>query len=239
MQNKEQLPMSNRNLSSQIFVGLILILVGLAILAANLGWADLSGIFQWIPSFFILLGVWQLIANKFRFITGPIILITGGAAFQLAAFDFIEFESIWQFWPLILIIIGGSMLLERFGVQMPGPFTHGADEDEVSILSIFNGPEHQLNSASFRGGETTAIFGGIDLDLRNAAVTTPPARINAFALFGGVDIIVPQTWTVRTDVLGIFGGSDDDRVEKPADHDNPDLVVTGFAMFGGVTIKSK
>lgn len=237
MQSKEQFPMSNRNLSSQIFVGLILILVGLTILVANLGWADLSGIFQWIPSFFILLGVWQLIANKFRFITGPIILIAGGAAFQLAAFDIIEFESIWQFWPLILILIGASMLLERFGVQVPGPFNHGADEAEVSILSIFNGPEHLLNSTSFRGGETTAIFGGIDLDLRNASITTPPARINAFAMFGGIDILVPETWIVKTEVLGIFGGSDDDRPEKPAG--TPDLIVTGFAMFGGVTIKSK
>jgi hypothetical protein len=90
MYNKEQLPMGNRVLSSQILVGLILILVGLAILSANLGWADLSGIFQWIPSLFILLGVWQLIANRFRFITGPIILIAGGAAFQLAAFDIID-----------------------------------------------------------------------------------------------------------------------------------------------------
>ena len=239
MYNKEQLPMGNRVLSSQILVGLILILVGLAILAANLGWADLSGIFQWIPSLFILLGVWQLIANRFRFITGPIILIAGGTAFQLAAFDIIEFESIWQFWPLILIIIGGSMLLERLGVQVPGPFMHSADESEVNILSIFNGPEHQLSSASFRGGETTAIFGGIDLDLRNATVTTPPAHINTFAMFGGIDIIVPQTWTVRSDVLGIFGGSDDERDEKPAVQESPDLIVSGFAMFGGVTIKSK
>ncbi|MCB0117139.1 MAG: DUF5668 domain-containing protein [Caldilineaceae bacterium] len=231
--------MSNRNLSSQVFVGLILIVIGLVILTANLGWADLSGIFRWIPTLFILLGVWQLIVNKFRFITGPIILIAGGAAFQLAAFDVIEFDSIWQFWPLILILVGGSMLLERFGVKAPGPFSHSEDESEVSILAIFNGPEHQLNSASFHGGETTAIFGGIDLDLRNAAVIERPARINTFAMFGGVDIMVPATWKVRTDVLGIFGGSDDDRDEKPADQSDPDLIVTGFAMFGGVTVKSK
>ncbi len=56
-------------------------------------------------------------------------------------------------------------------------------------------------------------------------------------MFGGIDILVPETWIVKTEVLGIFGGSDDDRPEKSAG--TPDLIVTGFAMFGGVTIKSK
>ncbi len=240
MQQKEQLSMRNRAFSSQVFVGLILVLIGFAILVSNLGWLDLSSAFQWIPSVFVLLGIWQLIANRFRFITGPVILIAGGAAFQLAAFDIIEFASIWQFWPLILILIGGSMLLERSGVRTPAPFTHREDETEVSILSIFNGAEHRVTTSSFQGGETTAIFGGIDLDLRSAAVTEAPARINTFALFGGVDVVVPATWTVKRDVLGIFGGSDDDRSEKPlVQDDHPDLIVTGFAMFGGVSVKSK
>jgi hypothetical protein len=239
MENRENLPTKERTLSSQIFVGLILILVGLAFLFRNLGWADFSGVARWIPSFFILLGIWQLVTNKLRFITGPVILIVGGAAFQLAAFGVFEFRSIWQFWPLILILIGGSMLLERSGVKLPTPFTHSADEETVSILSIFNGPEHAITNQQFRGGEATAIFGGIDLDLRQAGVVDRPVRINTFAMFGGVDIIVPAGWTVKHDVMGIFGGFDDERAEKISAQDGqPDLFVTGFAMFGGITVKS-
>jgi predicted membrane protein len=231
--------MKERTLSSQIFVGLILILIGLAFLLRNLGWADFSGVARWIPSFFILLGIWQLVANKFRFITGPLILIVGGIAFQLAAFDVIEFSSIWQFWPLILILIGGSILLERAGIKLPQPFTHNEDEATVSILSIFNGPEHTVTSPEFKGGEATAVFGGIDLDLRQAAVVERPAHINTFAMFGGVDIIVPAGWAVKTDVIGIFGGADDERTDKISDRgDQSELLVTGFAMFGGITVKN-
>lgn len=240
MQNRENLPTRERNLSNQLFVGLILILIGLAFLFRNLGWADFSGVVRWIPSFFILLGIWQLVVNNFRFITGPLILIVGGAVFQLAAFDVISFSTIWQFWPLILILIGGSMLLERSGVKLPNLFTHSEDEETVSILSIFNGPEHRVTSPGFKGGEATAIFGGIDLDLRQAAVVDRPARINTFALFGGVDVIVPTGWAVKTDVIGIFGGVDDERAEKISDQDGQaELLVTGFAMFGGITVKSK
>jgi hypothetical protein len=239
MQNRENLPTKEHNLSSQIFVGLILVLIGLAFLFRNLGWADFSGVVRWIPSFFILLGIWQLAVNKFRFITGPLILIAGGAAFQLAAFGVIEFRSIWQFWPLILLLVGGSMLLERAGVKLAGPFAHSEDEETVSILSIFNGPEHTMTTPRFRGGEATAIFGGIDVDLRQAAVADRPARINAFALFGGVDIIAPAGWAVKHDVIGIFGGFDDERAEKITNKDGEaELLVTGFAMFGGITVKN-
>jgi hypothetical protein len=238
MQNRGNLPI-RQSFTNQILVGLLLVVIGLVFLFGNLGWIDFSWLVRWIPSIFILLGIWQLVANKFRFITGPLILIGGGVAFQLAALDMIEFETIWQFWPLVLILIGGSILLERAGVQLPHPFTHGEDEDEVSILAIFNGPEHAVTSPDFKGGEATAIFGGIDLDLRQAGVRSRPARINTFAMFGGVDVIVPIGWSVQTDVIGIFGGADDERTEKVTIQDEqPDVFVTGFALFGGITVKS-
>jgi hypothetical protein len=58
-------------------------------------------------------------------------------------------------------------------------------------------------------------------------------------MFGGVDVIVPIGWSVQTDVIGIFGGADDERTEKVTIQDEqPDVFVTGFALFGGITVKS-
>ena len=52
----------------------------------------------------------------------------------------------------------------------------------------------------FRGAELNAIFGGIDYDLRGAVIE-PDCAIKATAIFGGIDIIVPENVKVRARML--------------------------------------
>ena len=56
---------------------------------------------------------------------------------------------------------------------------------------------------------------GIELDLRNAELATEPVVLNAFAMFGGIEIKVPTEWVVQRDTIGIFGGTDDGRKNRP------------------------
>ncbi|WP_167880061.1 hypothetical protein [Halorhabdus rudnickae] len=53
---------------------------------------------------------------------------------------------------------------------------------------------------------------------------------------GGCEIVVPPGWNVRLDILPIFGEAEDERKRRDRDHDEGDLVVTGFAAFGAVSI---
>lgn len=229
--------MDTRPYSNQIFVGTALVLVGLLIFLNNLNLIDAGGVWRWLPSIFILLGVWQLYANHFRFLTGPLILIVGGFLFQLSALDALGIDSVFDLWPLILIFIGGSILVERLGIELPRLPGRSQDSDRVNILAVFNGPEQTIVSDAFEGGELTAIFGGIEADLRQTTPASQPITINAFALFGGVEIFVPSEWHVRRDVIGIFGGTDDERKHRPSTPHAPvDLVVTGFALFGSIDI---
>lgn len=48
-----------------------------------------------------------------RINTGGIILIVLGVAFLLSNFGLIAWESIWKFWPLILVAAGIGMLFPR------------------------------------------------------------------------------------------------------------------------------
>lgn len=230
--------MQRRELSNQLFVGAALLLAGLLLLMNNLNLLDIGGVWRWLPSLFILLGIWQLYVNNFRFFTGPLILIAGGLLFQLSALGTLGIDSVFDLWPLVLILVGGSILMERLGLKFPSIPGREMNEETLNIIAIFNGAEDTVHTESFEGGEITAIFGAVEVDLRQAVPATQPVTINAFALFGGVEMKIPGTWRVRKDIIGIFGGTDDSRKGKPETDGGPvDLVVTGFALFGGIEIQ--
>ena len=60
------------------------------------------------------------------------------------------------------------------------------------------------------------------------------------ALFGGIEIKVPDNWRVAVRGAGIFGGYDDKTLRRQStlSPDSPLLVITGYAVFGGVEVKS-
>ena len=55
-------------------------------------------------------------------------------------------------------------------------------------------------------------------------------------LFGPVLAVVPRDWRVEVDVLPVFGAGEDGRPHRAEEHETVDLVVTGFAGFGGVSV---
>ena len=86
------------------------------------------------------------------------------------------------------------------------------------------------------------IMGGNDLDLRNATLSARETVINAFAVMGGIDIIVPDDVRVIDDGIGVMGGfelRDDPSSTTSHDHlpsDAPVVRVRGLALMGGVDI---
>jgi hypothetical protein len=66
-----------------------------------------------------------------------------------------------------------------------------------------------------------AAFSDLDLDLREAQIDAPTTRVNVLALFGNVDVYVPEGVDVAVGGLAIFGhrrewGSDRARQGAPA-----------------------
>lgn len=64
-------------------------------------------------------------------------------------------------------------------------------------------------------------------------------EIRCLAVFGEVEIIVPPDVNVDVSGHGIFGGFARPRNRPPLQPDRPTIVVSGFALFGGVTVKVK
>ncbi|MEJ6012804.1 DUF1707 domain-containing protein [Corynebacterium sp. H127] len=88
-----------------------------------------------------------------------------------------------------------------------------------------------------------SVMGGTSLDLRQARFAAQKVTINAFAVMGGVDIIVPEDVRIICDgvaLMGGFGVIDDKQVRLAmADipHDAPTVRITGLALMGGVDVR--
>lgn len=221
-----------RLVSSQVILGALIVLIGVLLLGQTTDLYNLGYLFDYIPSLFVLLGVYAMVRSGFRNVFGPLVIIGVAGAWQLVELDYVAASDVWQFWPLFIVFFGLSVIFSQWRRR---PTTEGADQ--VSALAVFGGSEKRSASKTFSGANLTALFGGTELDLRDAEVADPPAHINAIALFGGVSVIVPRDWNVELDVLPILGGAADDRPRREREHDDLDLVVSGFAAFGGVSIE--
>jgi hypothetical protein len=203
-----------------ILVGVVLLLDRLDVVAAGNVWAVF-----W-PMLVAALGVASLFVVP-RAWLGPLLVTALGVYWLLGALDLVH-ASAWTYaLPIVLIVLGLSILAAST--------TRGNDADRINALVCFWGADRRTVSQQFKSAALTAIFGGIDLDLR-AANIVGHARVDAFALFGGATIRVPQHWRVRVTGLPVFGGYDD-KTNPPADPTAPVLDVHVVAIFGGVSVK--
>ncbi|MBI2872425.1 MAG: hypothetical protein HYY00_04455 [Chloroflexi bacterium] len=223
--------MDTRGIGGRVFLGLIVIVVGILLLVGSLGGLGIGTMARWIPSVFILFGLWALVSAGFRQVGGPLVIIGVAALVQLAVLGILG-----TWWPLAIILVGLFVLLQGPLGRRAG--RAGEAGGILNILVAFGGAERKVTSGDFKGCQITAAFGGVDLDLREAQVKEPPAVMDVTCVFGGVELRVPQEWGVRLDVFPLFGGTSDKRKESPPNQDQPHLVVRGLALFGAVEVKS-
>ncbi|MCC6624701.1 MAG: DUF1707 domain-containing protein [Deltaproteobacteria bacterium] len=117
----------------------------------------------------------------------------------------------------------------------PVPALPLTEPEPIALSAIFSG--HQLEGRRFlpRALRVRALFGGVDLDLREATFLPGTTTIHCKATFGGVDIKVPPHVRVECLGSGIFGAFHADTREGADDAlDAPVLRIVGRAVFGGV-----
>jgi len=170
-------------------------------------------------------------------------------------------------WPVVLVALGIYLIWRALGARRPadGPMGPGSGigsrvhdgvvagidatsglhapaspgGDRLDEFAIFGGGDRMIRSRSFRGGNITAIMGGFDIDLRDAEIEGDAARIEVFVMMGGVDLKVPESWTVVLDVTPFLGGADYNPRNRRAPPEGPQkvLTVSGFVFMGGVEVK--
>ncbi len=150
-------------MSGRHMIGAALILLGAGFLLDQLDIWDFSGFFgTWWPTAIILIGVIQLVRRSVPVIPG-VIVIGIGVIFLSARLDILPENLSSLIWPLIIILVGIMILATTLKGRM-----RSHDEDAVNHFVAFGGLENRNESQDFRGGSVTALFGGAEIDMRNA-----------------------------------------------------------------------
>jgi predicted membrane protein len=230
-----------RGVPSMVWGG-ILILVGLAFLLDHLGIINVERLWRFWPMILVFAGVVNMLSRERRF--WGVLLVLAGGFLQLNQLGIAHFG--WgEFWPLVLIAAGLLILWGSFEAHRRPPVLSSTGGDPRTTLNeavVFGGLERRMTSQDFQGGDVTAIFGGVELDLTEANMVANEATLAITAIFGGVEIRVPPSWQVAFRGAPIFGGVEDKtrtaRVDDPANPNLKVLVITGAVIFGGLEIKN-
>ncbi len=103
------------------------------------------------------------------------------------------------------------------------------------ISAIFGSRKVTYQNEIFTGATMNAIFGGACLDLRNASMNGN-IEIVASAVFGGIDILVPENVRVVVSSVPIFGGVTN-KAMNPVGDIRAVIHINATCMFGGIEIK--
>lgn len=217
----------------QLIFGLIIISIGVLWTLDSMGIADAEYYIRYWPAAFIALGaakLWHARSTHAGGFGGVVLMVLG--AFMLSEHLLPVQFDIFDLWPLLFVFLGGS-LVWRSIMGRPGA---GSDTNStISAMAVLGGVNRGNNSATFRGGDLTAILGGCEVDLRQARIEGE-AIIDVFAMWGGIEIRVPEDWTVIGRVTPLLGGFED-KTRAPQTANAHRLIVRGFVIMGGVEVK--
>ena len=214
----------------RVWIGAVFLTLGvLGILDATGTLESTKAIEEWWPLAVVGLGLIGMFVDR-KVSLGPGIVTVIGLLLLADQQGWAQEDL---FGPALLIVIG-LVVLSGLRHRRKAEEAHGEDS-----LAMFGATKIKDRSEHFTHADVSAVFGGATLDLREAHVDHE-ASVDALALFGGVDVLVPKGWRVALGGTPILGGCEDKTGgdgELPADA--PVLNVHATAIFGGVDVKNK
>jgi hypothetical protein len=242
------------NQSSERFIpAIVLIGVGALLFLNNLHIPAIHEVIRYWPAILIAVGIIQLVDSAFpagRAVGGVFVAV--GAILLARNLGYLD-VAFHDLWPLFLIGAGVMMLLNRTvlwhgGISVGGRrgrhFRHWREFQYVPGMlhehAVFGGGKRKLNTLDFKGGHVDAIFGGYEIDLRDAMMEGDSAVLDMNAVFGGIEVRIPITWSAVVQGVGVFGAFQDETTQpNPTLIPNPKrLIVKGGAVFGAVEVKN-
>lgn len=225
-----------RNKSSNLIWGLMFIMIGILYIGNNFFGIHLN-LWAWWPVLIILPSISSILKHGIRF--GNLIWLTVGIAFLLTSLHVISGATISKMIVPVTFILIGVCIIFRNALSMQKPSREVEEKlyssSDPEYSAIFSSNKSIYPNAKFDGTQINAIFGSVELNLKDAIITED-VIINCTSIFAGVVILVPPHVNVKVSSVPIFGG-----VSNKANDINDSLAPTIFfnatCMFGGIDIK--
>lgn len=223
---------------SKILWGIALIAIGGIFVLNALGITDISLFFDgWWTLFIIVPCLIGIFSEREK--TGNIIGLIIGVFLLLCCQDVLKFDMFWKLAvPVIIVIVGVKLIFSAiFGDKATKIMKESRQNgDHIKVgCAVFSGQDLNFNGEPFSGAELTAVFGGVECDLRNAVIEQDCA-ITATSVFGGIDIFVPDYVNIKVNSNSIFGGVSD-KNHRPTVPGAVTVYIDATCVFGAVEIK--
>jgi predicted membrane protein len=237
---------NKKKLGGPLLIGLLLIVLGAVWVLNNTHVIDFE-IEEWWPIILIVIGLVHLINRRRFFAFSGWLLIGLGVVFLLVENGVLYWNDVWRYWPVILILVGLSIIFKgiRFKARRDYDEEERGEMDDAGISgvdrihesSIFGGWSKRFTSTNFRGGNISAIFGGLEIDLSEAKLSEKGGVLDISAVFGGVELRIPDSWVIEDRTSAILGGIDY-KCSNSRGKSGKRLIINASAVFGGVEVKN-
>lgn len=234
-----------RQKRGKIAAGVLLVAFGVVYLLNEIGLAIPKCFFTWQ---IFLMGLGIVLLVKHRFTKGWIVLGIGAAFLINELYPHTLNTKL--IWPIAIIFFGLGLIFKRHKHKKcdnhwkkykhfnQENFKEYSEDEFIESTAIFGGVTKNIVTKNFKGANVTNVFGGTELNLLNAEFEKQ-AIIEISCVFGGVSLIIPSNWQVKSELNTIFGGIEDKRIMNPNENvDNKILILKGDCVFGGIDIKS-
>jgi hypothetical protein len=218
----------------QLVIGLLIIVVGLLFTLDNLGFGIAQNYLRYWPAGLIVLGLtklWYAHDGRGGAFGGFLITLIGLWLLLEATVDIRI--SVKDMWPVLLVFFGAYLVWRG----LAGPRPPRADgKGWVSATALLSGIDRRNSSRAFSGGDLTAIMGACEIDLSKAAINGD-AVVDVLAIWGGIEIRVPDDWTVLLDVMALMGAAED-KTRPPLGPPAHRLTIRGAVVMGAVEVRN-
>lgn len=232
-----------RNKFGNILWGLFFIAIGVGLVGNIFGLWNFTLFFNgWWTLFIIVPSVISMVQHSVNL--GNILGLAAGVLLLMGAQDIIDFGLVWKLLvALAFVCIGLNIMFAglfqrkwRTAAKQAAVSAqqHSGSAAGVSYTAVFNGQNIRYPHEPFTSANLVCIFGGVDLDLREAVIDHD-ITITMTCVFGGCDIFLPPNVEPVMGVTSIFGGCDNKTAA--AIPGSPKAYIGGTCVFGGSDIK--